>query len=238
MDALWDFVTEFDLVTLEDEVIRADTAVKVLSTSFEYLLESFKPDVDTETESSDGDEAEEAIASRPPQNNDEAAFERNRQHAYDKKSRDKKKVPHFLTRLAAIDAFMEGVKLLNAMLEGRLESSYTARDKLRAARVDFYSLRQARDADVFIQPELLGCCEDKVRSCQVDAENQLLQNRSAMACAEKWVEGWALQTRKHKFFLRSWAAEIRLAMGRMEQVGTQLRAASDELVMCVSGECM
>ncbi|RLN81132.1 hypothetical protein BBJ28_00016104 [Nothophytophthora sp. Chile5] len=236
MDALWDFVTAFDLVTLEDEVISADAAVKVLSTSFEYLRVSFQPDVDTETESSDGDEAEETIASNPPQNCDNAAFERNRQHAYDKKSRDKKKVPHFLSY--SIDEFMEGAKLLNAMMEGRLESSYTARDKMRAAIVDFHSLRQARDADIFIQPKLLGCCEDTVRSCQGEVEKQLLLNRSTMACAEKWVEGWALHTRKHKFFLRSWAAEIHLAMGSMEQVGAQLRAASAELVVCVSGECM
>ncbi|RLN81131.1 hypothetical protein BBJ28_00016105 [Nothophytophthora sp. Chile5] len=228
MDALWEFLNEFDLVMLENGAISADDAVA----SGDGIMVSFKPDEDSERLSPKGDDAHEAIAPHIAKRGAKSEFERERQHKYDKKSREKKTG----NRLAISKAFVKGLKLLSTMLEGRVEVSYTARDKLRTARAGSLALKLAIDASVPVRPEALGYSRGNERICQEDAEKQLAVNQSVMVCVEKWVAEWAQHTRDIKNFLKSWAADIRIAMARLENLGTQLKEVSAELLKCVLNE--
>ncbi|ETI46196.1 hypothetical protein F441_09357 [Phytophthora nicotianae CJ01A1] len=228
IDAVWDFLNESNLDELVgDEVVSAGDAACFLESAFEASIAAFnagdaspsKASVTsnaTSVESTSDDEA-------PPANSERARRpklskeQRERQKTYDRKYRQKKDG----WRTEAAKAFVAGLKLLNVLLEDRIQRTrkvsatmrllYLGKDERKFPDFD-------RDMDVVNH----------------EAKTQLGLNQAAKTYIELWTATWTLsKIEKGKFFLKPYVLKIEENLQGLAKLGEKLAESTLELEWCL-----
>ncbi|KAG6586990.1 DNA binding protein [Phytophthora cinnamomi] len=225
ISSVWGFVVDTNL----DEIFSASDAPRFLTTVMACHSGSSFVSVDeaeivvkTETtavpfnsdDERTSDEDVKPVTNAPPT---KLEIKRLRQHVYDKKYREKRKV----TKVSLGNDFVAGLKLLNLLLEDRVQ-----RTRMVALTMRLVALEQDS------QP--IAACERDRKTILKEAKQQLSLNRTATKFAKKWTTTWTrVKVEKGKFFLKGKAADINLQIQDLVKHRETLTEATAELEWCM-----
>ncbi|KAE9032382.1 hypothetical protein PR003_g11096 [Phytophthora rubi] len=202
-------MNDIELQSMTDfqEVTSADAAAVLLEKILESSLATFQSHEDTDESDSNDEEVLAAIV--PP-----TKLYLQRQLVYSRKYVKKKE--H--NKIAMANSFVAGLKLVNILLEARIERTKTVTMTRRLISLD--------KNDKWYEADL--------HTIEREAEQQLALNHTTMNFVDAWVATWChSKTENGKFFLKPWASKIDDCIGALARVGTKLEQETTELKFCV-----
>ncbi|KAG3002176.1 hypothetical protein JG687_00013621 [Phytophthora cactorum] len=230
LTVVWDFLNESNLDELAGgEVASARDAASFFQSAFEASVAAFKagdasPSKSSVTSSRTSVEStsdDEMNSTSPPQTTPRrpqmSMEQRERQKEYDRRYRQKKDG----WRAEAAKAFVAGLKLLNVLLEDRIQ-------RTRRVSATMRLLYLGKDDRKF--PDY----DRDVELVNHEAKTQLGLNQAAMTYIELWTATWTLsKIEKGKFFLKQYVPKIEQHLQGLVKLGDKLTESTVELEWCL-----
>ncbi|OWZ08447.1 hypothetical protein PHMEG_00019009 [Phytophthora megakarya] len=226
--AVWGFLNDSSIEEIvEGGVATATDAAHFLKNAFESSVAVFSGDSSPSKSSVASDRTSEVsnsdddtVKPKRPKKTEMTKDQRERQKGYDKKYRMRKDV----RSVGAAKTFVAGLKLLNLLLEDRIQRTSKASATLRLL---FLNKDELKFPDY----------DRDLKSITQEAKTQLGLNQAASTYIELWTATWTLsKIEKGKFFLRSYIVDIEAYLEGLVDLGEQLAQATAELEWCMDRE--
>ncbi|EEY59931.1 uncharacterized protein PITG_13083 [Phytophthora infestans T30-4] len=225
-NAVWDFLNESNLDELVGgQVTTANDATSFLQSAFEASVAAFnagntspsKASVISNRTSVESTSDDEMQPSTQPPRPSMTVDQRERQKAYDRKYRKKKDV----WRTEAAKAFVAGLRLLNVLLDDRIQ-------RTRKVSATMRLLVLGKDDRKF--PDF----DREMEGANHEAKTQLGLNQAAKTYIELWTATWTLsKIEKGRFFLKPYAPDIEKNLKELVKLGEKLKESTVELEWCL-----
>ncbi|POM75204.1 Hypothetical protein PHPALM_7729 [Phytophthora palmivora] len=221
--AVWGFLND---ATIDEIVggglVTASDAASFLKSAFESSVVVFSGESSPSNSSIASSNSDDDMTSstKRPKKLEMSKDQRERQKGYDKKYRMKKDGK----RVEAAKAFVAGLKLLNLLLEDRVQ---------RTRRVSATKRLLLLNKDDQKFPDY----DRDLQMITQEAKTQLGLNQAATTYIELWTATWTLsKIEKGKFFLRSYVVDIEAYIEGLVNLGEQLAECTAELEWCMDRE--